>query len=201
MRRSHANAISDYNRYRAILESCHGRNVSRCPEAQIQSWVSQSSNGADTSSANLTLQPPLVAITRYLDQGNQPSHWNCNGRIFSSSSFLPYDPDIPQSGQNGVCRSGSRFAWGFSFLLLFVTACLNLVFALVMYLIWLSTREKTTTMSDGSVPIKREHNIVLDAIALSTQAQEHYGQDVAKWNARSVKHRILKGRKGMTRAE
>jgi hypothetical protein len=162
----------------------------------VRSWITTSPNLSWFK--NGTLDAPLVHVYPYTQQVPNYEYWACKGISYKTELFSPL-PDSPSPDPilGGVCLAGSLYAWGFSFILSMIVACINFAFVLVMCLIWLCTREKSTGGAERS-PRKERDDIIVNVLLISSQAQSCYGSEVADWDACTVKKRIWKGRKGMT---
>lgn len=102
-------------------------------------------------------------------------------------------PDTYGQTATGICRTRNGYAWGFSFLLTFVVALLNLVFVLIMYGLWLDTHRQRKQM---------EHPIGLggefkDAVTMVSAAQRQYGADLDSWGTRALQKKVVKGWVGL----
>lgn len=138
--------------------------------------------------------PGIVPYANTSDTVSKYSHWVCGDSIVATKNLTQYANDIyPYDGTiTGMCQAGSGYVWGFSFLMTFLVAVLNLVFVLVMYALW--------------IDVQRHHVLSKDvgefkaAVTMVTNAQSQYGAKVGDWSARTLQKKVMKGRRGVTYA-
>lgn len=125
-------------------------------------------------------------------------YWSCGyGQLINSSGLLQsplYEVSSDSDDQSvGVCQADQRYAWGFSFLFAFLVAVLHLIFAVLMYALWLPSRNRRKASGraagGGHFP---------DAVTMVTQAQEQYGARLNEWSAAGLNKDILHGKTGMS---
>lgn len=157
-------------------------NMSSCPSANITTWAANPANGDDWH-YNITISPPMPGIIPY-PKRSPYSHWTCEGNIYATDWF-----DLQTGNITGVCQAGSKYVWGFSFLLTFVVSILTFVFAVMMYALWLDTR---------GAGLARDHSAFKDAVEMVTQAQTQYGEQIDEWTAGDLQKKVMRGSSGMT---
>ena len=74
--------------------------------------------------------------------------------------------------------AGSGYAWGFSFLLTLIVCLCNLVFVLLMYVLWIDARRH-----DGA---GTEVGELKGAVTMVTLAQKQYGEKVGEWSSSTL---------------
>ena len=89
----------------------------------------------------------------------------------------------------GTCLAGTGYVWGFSFLMTFLVAILNLIFVLLIYGLWYFVCRPASPINTTSQ--------FSDAVTLVTKAQQQYGDDVREWEPKKLEKEILKGRHGI----
>lgn len=130
-----------------------------------------------------------------------PNVWLCAGFILNTYDFNP-------GNVTGICSAaGTSYQWGFSFLLLLLVCILNLVFAAIVYGLWMDARRNAVT------PRKREKKVhptgmvewrVVDhpsamksVMAIAAQAMNDHGDEVFQWNSKKLNKDVWRGKKGM----
>ena len=115
------------------------------------------------------------------------THWSCYYEIFTTLEL--------QGGNytQGICQAGSGYAWGFSFLLTFVTSVLTLVFTLIMYGLWFEIRRH-----DNS---SQEVGEFMDAVTMVSLAQRQYGPKIGEWSSYTLQREVVAGKAGMSFAD
>lgn len=164
------------------------------------SYVGNPVPGITDSGSPINLDPPLLSISTWPDNPPHYTHWQCGSEYLTTSQITFTLPSTVaemsateiDALRFGQCQAGSSYAWGFSFLLLLTVCIVNLVVVIVMYVLWLSIR--TSRKSDE----KSARYLVVDAITLASQAQRQYGPDALSWDARTIKKRVIDGKRGMS---
>ena len=202
---------TDHERYQDIYAQCpNPLNLTDCPAANISTRIDRMtyvSNylGCDRSVCDsnepVTLPPPLPGFQTWpMGKDRAYTHWLCS----YYEVFVPWQGQDPQTRMNGnilgmndtedifapICRSGSKYAWGFSFLLSLLTAVLNLVAVAIMCALWVSVRG-----------VQIEQGTLKDAFVMVSQAKQHFGEKVGQWSAKTLREKVEMGKVGMTTNE
>lgn len=115
------------------------------------------------------------------------THWLCGTKVYTIET-LSGSSDVV-----GTCRAGSNYAWGFSFLLTFVTSVLTLIFTLIMYWLWYEIRRHGKSgLQVGAFK---------DAVTMVTLAQQQYGSKVGEWSSDTLQREVVAGKVGMSFAD
>jgi hypothetical protein len=115
------------------------------------------------------------------------THWLCGTDVYTTETLQESQSIV------GTCRAGSNYAWGFSFLLTFVTSVLTLVFTLMMYGLWYYVhRQKESSVDVGELK---------DAVTMVTLAQQQYGSKIGEWSSDTLQREVFAGRTGMSYTE
>lgn len=178
------------------------------------------------STFNNYVQPsPMLNLEVYSppDATHGYTHWACGDydTPFTSQQLLE---DPSNSPNLGVCRSNGEYLWGFSYQLLFVTSVFQLVFALIMFALWIeahrhlwparkATKEAAalkaaragtlhfTTFKRRPRDAVREAadhpDVYNSAFALVSQARQQYGDDIFTWSDEQRTEVIWRGSKGI----
>ncbi|KAK3703693.1 hypothetical protein LTR37_014271 [Vermiconidia calcicola] len=187
-----------YHRYRSVYDVCASKlNISDCAEADrttylLQLWVSDE----ETGWVNTTILPPMPGIVPYQSVSTPLSeslHWICSDEEFQKSDLGQVDEYDNPVGLAVICRAGTGFVWGFSFLLSFMVCSMNLIFVLIMYALWVGTLRHPVPSAAVS------H--FKDAAIMISSAQKEYGVDCAEWDAKDLKRIVVRGNVGMRSAE
>ncbi|KAK3629463.1 hypothetical protein LTR56_018002 [Elasticomyces elasticus] len=200
--------IEYYEQYQNIYAQCSDPlNVTDCPAANITTQIDHPTYvsidyGCDgppcDDQKNVTMPAPMPGFLSWpMGKGRAYTHWLCG----NSDVFIPWrngaDSQERMKGQllgtndedifAPICRSGSKYAWGFSYLLSFITAILNLAAASIMCAMWVSVRR-----------VQAEQGTLKDALVMVTQAGRDYGERVGEWNAKTLLAEVENGKVGMT---
>lgn len=116
-------------------------------------------------------------------------------------------------GTRGICTSGLYYQWGFSFLLLFIVAVLNLIFAAMLYGLWIDARRngnvrgamevvEARRSAQGNDPLTRYRMVntpshLRNVLNMADQAERCYGRDVREWPSWKLREKIWSGEEGM----
>ena len=133
--------------------------------------------------------PGIVLYPNSTTSASEYTHWACGERVFDAKDLGQRGDDV--SGTiAGLCRAGNGYAWGFSFLLTFLTSILNLAFVLLMYALWLGVRRHDISSS--------ETGEFKDAVMMVTLAQRQYGGKIGEWSSSTLQKEIVEGKAGMS---
>ena len=150
------------------------------------------------------LSSPLLDIKRanYDPDTDESNLWMCGSgaSVFWSSQFV--QNGIPQSGQvTGSCGAPSpSYQWGFSFLPLFIVCVLQFIWAVTMYGLWVENRRVGLTAdsrNQAAVNTAYRPSYLVSAVAIVSQAEQHYGGEIKAWDSRELDRSIWRGSKGM----
>ncbi|KAK5163944.1 uncharacterized protein LTR77_010340 [Saxophila tyrrhenica] len=197
--------VDYYERYRdTIYSNCPEHlNISSCEAAKQRTWVIANYGGAYTSNDTVPAPAPgIIPYPEFHSPYTKNRYWACGEMLvdarqitnFQSSQYGHFTVSNPST--TGLCRATTGYVWGFSFLLTFLTAILNLVIVLVMYALWFDVcrhrraKEGRGTKSYVSGQFK-------DAVQMVMSAQQQYGSGIAEWDARSLEKEVVKGNVGM----
>lgn len=192
--------LIDYNHYSSVYEECpKALDISSCAAAQR---ITVLRSNYSFGSRDYQVASPMPGILPYnSDTDTQGAHnyryWQCGYALIDSRGLVQspdFDVNTDLEEQSvGVCQADRRYAWGFSFLFAFLVAVLHLVFALLMYGLWLVGRvdqkNQKTGVASGTFP---------DAVTMVTQAQKQYGTTLDEWSAKRLKRDIVGGKIGMS---
>jgi hypothetical protein len=135
--------------------------------------------------------PGIVPYTNSTSSTSKYTHWICGERVFEINEVHEnLLSDAAGDAIAGLCRAGNGYAWGFSFLLTFLTSILNLSFVLLMYALWLGVRRHDISPSDTGE--------FKDAVMMVTLAQKQYGGKIGDWSSSTLQKEIVKGQAGMS---
>ncbi|KAK3691325.1 hypothetical protein LTR37_018686 [Vermiconidia calcicola] len=176
--------IDYYHRYRSVYDACPPKlNISDCAEANRTTYLLQPWEWDWTGLDNVTILPPMPGILPYQSASTPPSditRWICALEEFQKSDLSRLrENDIPSAGLAVICRAGTGFVWGFSFLLTFMVCSMNLIFVLIMYALWVETLRHPVPSAAVS------H--FKDAAIMISSAQKEYGVDCTEWDAKDLK--------------
>jgi uncharacterized membrane protein len=175
-------------------------NISDCPAANVRTTIEGANTYADEDDDYLGEVPaPAPGIIPYPSEPNEVTkyrYWICDLTIIDVKNLTNY-ARIFHSGEEarmtGICRAGTGYTWGFSFLLTFIVAIMNLVFVLLMYALWLDVLRHHVS-HDGD---KHKAGYLKDALTMVTTAQQQYGMEIGTWSTRSLSKDIMKGWRGL----
>lgn len=198
---------SDYLAAATIPECNKNYNSSSLDDCAPLQKSSRIANPFDYGSF-ITLDPPLLNI-EVLGKNAQGAAraFVCSGAMNSVAFFTR---NINQGGDNGVsalCTAGSKYQWGFSFLLLLIVSILNLAFAATMYGLWIDVRrngdlktidepDPASARGEGTRPLNTPSNL-RSALDISKQAELQYGKDVHDWPSWKLNRVVWRGNKGI----
>lgn len=194
--------VEYYNRYfDPIYSQCPERlNISGCSAAQERTYL-VTHYGTDFTT-NETIPIPAPGIIKYPEFRNPVSKyrwWNCNEYLIDAMQLINF-PDFAtpptQDALTGMCRSGSGYVWGFSFLLTLVASVLHLIFVLVLYALWMDVGRHWRARKGQRGKLENIGQFK-DAVQMVVSAQRHYGTGIAEWDAASLEKEIMKGKLGM----
>ncbi|KAK3669925.1 hypothetical protein LTR78_010176 [Recurvomyces mirabilis] len=203
--------IDYYKRYQDIYAQCPDpSNVTACPAANVSSRIDRMTFvtnyvGCDRhvcdDNGPVTFPPPFPNFQTWLiGDGRAYTHWLCG----ADTVFVPVPGRDPEGRMDGsvlgtnetidvftsICRAGSRYAWGFSFLLSFLTAVLNIFALAILCAMWMGVRG-----------VRFEQGTLRDAVIMVSQAKRDHGEMVGEWSARALRREVEKGKVGMTTNE
>ena len=144
------------------------------------------------SSGNTTLNPPMPGIIPFqnlkgpLADITEHSHWLCAQTVVSTANITKFNT----ATVTAYCEAGTKYLWGFSFLLTFVVLVIQLIVALIMYGLWVCFCREAGSRAEVSE--------FKDAAMMITQAQQQHGDGIASWDVPTLKRRVLKGKHGVT---
>ncbi|KAK5124885.1 hypothetical protein LTR85_001075 [Meristemomyces frigidus] len=177
-------AMTDYQRYASIYAQCPSTlNISTCIAANVSTYV----NLRVGESEDMALLPPMPGIITWPDKAPRYTHWDCSGVLVETAWF-------ESEYAEGWCRAGAGYVWGFSFLLTLVVSILTMVFAMIMFGLWLHVRPRGGSDTGHAA----DHGVFKDAVTMVTQAQSQYGGKVGEWSARTLQKEVVKGKQGMS---
>ena len=133
--------------------------------------------------------PGILPYQDSSDSVSEYSHWSCADEIFQKQDLSQYAGAVGTA--NGICRAGSGYQWGFSFLLTFVVCILNLIFTLIMYALWWDVHRHGNAS-------ETKPGVFKDAVTMVTMAQSQYGAKVGEWSSATLQRVVVNGRNGMT---
>lgn len=143
------------------------------------------------------LDPPLLDIQLWGTNATtgRPNYWLCAGRIINVHDF-------DTGNVTGICNAvpnvftGTSYMWGFSFLLLFLVCVLNLVFAAIVYGLWIDARRCSLTPQrwrKKSFPNEVVQWKAVDypstmtsVMTIAAQARAAHGDQVFEWNSHEL---------------
>ena len=177
----------DYDRYHAVYAACPvSLNISDCKAADQTTFFWPNGRPSD----RYQIPSPMPGMVPYANSSTAASkytHCICGERVFEAAHL----PHGDFSGTvAGLCRAGNGYAWGFSFLLTFLTSVLNLGFVLLMYALWFGVRRHGGPWS--------ETGAFKDAVMMVTLAQKQYGGKIGEWSSRTLQKEVVEGRVGMS---
>lgn len=126
--------------------------------------------------------PGIVPYANSSTTASKYTHWICGEQVFETREL--------EYRVAGLCRAGNGYAWGFSFLLTFLTSVLTLVFVLLMYALWLGVRQYDISSS--------ETGEFKDAVTMVTLAQKQYGGKIGEWSSSTLQKEIVDGKLGIS---
>lgn len=196
--------------YEALQNDPECRDISSlsdCPATNISSVMFDPD---DPYQSSIHLEPPLLNIQTY---GNNsatgiPDVWLCNNMIL-------YQKDFNAGNITGICKpainpwTGTEYQWGFSFLLLFIVCTMNLVFAVLMFTLWITARrsaparskarEKTVGTRERPATWRRSHfpSVMSSVVAMAGQVREDHGDEVFGWSAETLRSRVWDSKEGV----
>lgn len=201
--------MTDYDKYKTQYNAlhtdpaCHGvSNLTDCPATNIESDLTEG-EGFVTH-----LTAPLLNIQLWGNQSdtNKPNVWLCNGLIINADDFNP-------GNVTGICNAapnvftGTSYQWGFSFLLLLFVCILNLIFAALMYGLWLDThrhimttarREKKISANGTETWREVDYPTMMSSIMhMAAQARADHGDEVFEWSSKKLKKEVWRGKSGI----
>ncbi|KAJ4146870.1 hypothetical protein LMH87_001429 [Akanthomyces muscarius] len=222
-----SNVVAYYERYKAdynaaakdprCQNSTTGLNVTMltdCGPLNKTSEIRDSLNSAGSSSRMIKLDAPMlnIEVWPFDEATNMPSAWLCNDLIIKTADLNSH------KNVTGICTSvNSNYQWGFSYLILLIVCILHLLFAVIMYALWLEARRcsvdaisawRRTPLRCGAddASLKTQDlvrkaaarpSIMTSAIAIVSQAEQHYGANVSSWTNSKLNKRVWRGSKGM----
>lgn len=147
------------------------------------------------SSYKMTVDAPMPGIIPYsnltgpLSQYTKYSHWFCAETMVSTANLTKWEG----ASVTAYCQAaGNKYVWSFSFLLAFIVLVAQLLVALMMYGLWLCFCRQAG--------LHDEISELKDAVTMVTQAQQQHGDNLASWNAPTLRRRVLKGTHGVSLA-
>jgi hypothetical protein len=90
------------------------------------------------------------------------------------------------------CQPSGYYKWGFSYFLLFIIACLNTIWVLIMFLLWWSTMRFSRTHRKG-----RELGLYRAAMDLCTALRKDLGDEAEVLPDAALQHRAKMSKFGM----
>lgn len=139
---------------------------------------------------------PFSNVTTARTGSKSPyTHWICGEKVVDVADIHQFAEvyGYKDNAATGICQSGTKYAWGFSFLFTLCVAILHLAFTLEMYALELSAIRTAPPLDRQGA--KGEFK---DAVTLVTQAQGQFGDQVAGWSAEGLRKRLYGGREGMS---
>jgi hypothetical protein len=163
----------------------------------------------------INLSSPMLNIQLWDKVSHLPNVWICNGLILNTHDFGYHG--LPSGNLTGSCSGGSEYEWGFSYVMLLIVCILNLIFATMMYELWLEAhRNGTVNMFKERERIKynaqnqiqsREYiheeenpSILKDAVLIASYAEQQYGQDIKVWSSSKLRKSYGMVGKGYSRS-
>ncbi|KAL0260222.1 hypothetical protein SLS55_003906 [Diplodia seriata] len=95
--------------------------------------------------------------------------------------------------ENGQCQPGKEYHWGFSYQLLFIFAILNLLWAISLWSLWLSTR--------GEYHVQTRYGSYRAAVDLVAVARATLGDKVEDMSNAEIEKELEKKRTGIVRSD
>ncbi|KAK5127101.1 hypothetical protein LTR85_008461 [Meristemomyces frigidus] len=135
-----------------------------------------------------------------------PNVWMCEGVALKTVDFSIYGYATSHN-VTGFCQAGNTYQWGFSFLLLFLVCILQVIFAAIMYALWIEARRNSYTahrrvkrvFSNGRVERSSKYypSVMGHTTNMIAQAERAYGDGIKAWSTTKLDKTVWRGRKGM----
>lgn len=194
--------LLDYHKYKDVYDSCpESLDISKCPAAQRQTTLTRHLYGDVFESQ---VAAPMPGIIPFSNDETDPSgkikyrYWQCGSDQLIDTHGLTQSPDFnagfDMADQTvGVCQADQMYVWGFSFLFAVLVAIFHVVFAFLMYALWLwnwkDCKSSNRAVAAGIFP---------DAVTMVTQAQKQHGIKLDEWTPSGLKREIVHGMSGMS---
>ena len=180
----------------------NGSSLDNCAPLQKSSTIMQA-----TYTGTVSLEPPLLNIDVLGNNAHgSPAAFKCPS---FPTSLVFHTWQINKGGENGIsalCTAGSSYQWGFSFLLLLIVCILNLIFAAMMYGLWVdarrqgnlkTNRERVAEYSGGPTLSLNSPSNLRSALDIAKQAELQHGKEVHDWPSWKLEGIVWRGSKGI----
>ena len=185
-----------------------------CASLNKTSEIEIASPGNRSSSLVIHLDAPMLNIEVWpVDEvTNIPSAWLCSGLTVKTADISS------QRNVTGICTAvDTNYQWGFSYLILLFVCIMHLLFAIIVYTLWLEAnrydvaaaivlretawhRNADADDCETYDPVRKaaaRPSILTSAIAIVGQAEQHYGAKVGMLTSHKLRKRVWGGNKGM----